>query len=703
MKNRIFILFLFLNYALYGFTGLVVDTKGKAISDVLVKAKTGYCFTDKNGRFHFFSLSKKDTVLFHKLGYKNKSIRAKDLKNPVIMEVMPINLRGVSVSAEYEKLSPDEKIIINANKTKDLASLLSAVSEFNIKGKSLSGDRRTVSIGGNLSKHTVIMLDGIVLNDAGQDFDISQIPQELLDRIEIIKNNASSIAGSGAIGGIINFITKPTHKEQPFAFETAASVGSFSKYSLSQKLSFYKKAGFDLFIKKEYAKNNFKYIYPFSNDKPEYIRKNNFFNMQIVDFDGSYKDFRLKFIFQNTKKGLPGTIDKIPMFDKSRLEAQKTKFILNYKKSLKKLSVLLNFYNFKDVTLYDNTKSTVPLYKSKTKTYENKIGFVAKQNFNSKVFDFGFTQEFKREFFNFKDITTPQNSIGKIHQDLYALSNYIKTDYELGKLGFITQVNVRMDITKRISENMKKYFSNRLSQEIKFKGIPNQKLTFHAGNSFSLPSFYDIYWKGDIQTQGNKDLKAEKSKGFGVNYIFGYYNLTAEISYDFNKINNLIYWYKSVLAWKPGNIANAEIQNKTFSLKYDFKTVGLKAEYTKTKALDKTILSDGSHSVYYNKNLTNVPNSKLVLETGFNLGIILLKFRYSEIGKRWVTRDNLWGYLPKYSILDASLRLNYKICNDYIFGLNFTMDNLLNTEYDVYQSMPGPNANFEIKFTLEKK
>jgi len=61
-------------------------------------------------------------------------------------------------------------------------------------------------IGGNDIK---ILLNGIpIIGRIGGNIDVSQIPMNNIERIEIIEGPMSVIYGSDALGGIINIITK---------------------------------------------------------------------------------------------------------------------------------------------------------------------------------------------------------------------------------------------------------------------------------------------------------------------------------------------------------------------------------------------------------------------------------------------------------------------------------------------------------------
>jgi vitamin B12 transporter len=84
-----------------------------------------------------------------------------------------------------------------------------------------AGATKTVSLRGATSASQVlVLLDGVRLNSSRDGgVDLSTIPMELVDRIEIVRGGASALYGSGAIGGVINIITKkPSRAQLSFSF-----------------------------------------------------------------------------------------------------------------------------------------------------------------------------------------------------------------------------------------------------------------------------------------------------------------------------------------------------------------------------------------------------------------------------------------------------------------------------------------------------
>jgi vitamin B12 transporter len=73
------------------------------------------------------------------------------------------------------------------------------------------GKATSVFIRGAKSEHTLVLIDGVEMNDpvsAGRSFDFAHLTTDNVARIEIIRGPQSTLYGSDAIGGIINIITE---------------------------------------------------------------------------------------------------------------------------------------------------------------------------------------------------------------------------------------------------------------------------------------------------------------------------------------------------------------------------------------------------------------------------------------------------------------------------------------------------------------
>ena len=120
------------------------------------------------------------------------------------------------------------------------------------------GNINSVSLRGLGAQRTLVLLNGRRVGPAGtrgqvQAVDLNVIPQSMIERVEILKDGASSIYGSDAIAGVINIITR-TNLD---GFEASAYVnrsfdggGDTQRYNLGWGSTFdrgYIQAGFDYY------------------------------------------------------------------------------------------------------------------------------------------------------------------------------------------------------------------------------------------------------------------------------------------------------------------------------------------------------------------------------------------------------------------------------------------------------------------------
>lgn len=116
---------------------------------------------------------------------------------------------------------------------KDLAQLLNEQVGIVINGaNSNPGKDKSVFVRGATSEHTLILLDGIPVNDpsgVGGAFDLRLLPIDQIERVEILKGSQSTLYGSDAIAGVINIITKKKGTK-PLGGSGTLSYGSYNTF-----------------------------------------------------------------------------------------------------------------------------------------------------------------------------------------------------------------------------------------------------------------------------------------------------------------------------------------------------------------------------------------------------------------------------------------------------------------------------------------
>jgi outer membrane cobalamin receptor len=112
---------------------------------------------------------------------------------------------------------------------KSLADLLSETEGVFVRRFGGAGDRSEVSIRGSSPSQVVVAIDGVRANSAltgGLDLTRACLP--LLDRVEITRGAGGAAYGSGAVGGVVNLVTRATAGEPDT--RAAFRAGAFETY-----------------------------------------------------------------------------------------------------------------------------------------------------------------------------------------------------------------------------------------------------------------------------------------------------------------------------------------------------------------------------------------------------------------------------------------------------------------------------------------
>ena len=148
---------------------------------------------------------------------------------------LKIHLSEVKVSAsissaELKSVARNVTVIdqlqIKQAPVQTLAGILQYALNVDVRTRSPYGVQADVSIRGGHFDQTLILLDGIKMNDpqTGHHSMNLPVPLEMIERIEVLQGGASRVFGPSAFSGVINIITK---KQLNHALEVNLAAGQF--------------------------------------------------------------------------------------------------------------------------------------------------------------------------------------------------------------------------------------------------------------------------------------------------------------------------------------------------------------------------------------------------------------------------------------------------------------------------------------------
>ena len=98
------------------------------------------------------------------------------------------------------------------------------------------GSLTQVRIRGAEGRHTRVIIDGIEANTTKDgEFDFSNLLAEDIERIEVIRGPMSAVYGSGALGGVINIVTRKA--KGPLSLTVRAEAGSYGTRDVAARLA----------------------------------------------------------------------------------------------------------------------------------------------------------------------------------------------------------------------------------------------------------------------------------------------------------------------------------------------------------------------------------------------------------------------------------------------------------------------------------
>lgn len=219
--------------------------------------------TDSSGAAEFALVGSPKRVIFTLTGYEKLDttlISPTSSTITIFLKQIDATLDEVTIVASTRnnqaiENSPMKVEVIGATdiseeasvKPGNIASILGDVSGVQIQQSSATTGNSNVRIQGLDGRYTQILRDGMPLYDGfSGGFGILSVPPLDLKQIELIKGSASTLYGGGAIGGLINLISKrPTFQQQMDALVNYSSLkeGNINVYAAKRN----KKLGYTFF------------------------------------------------------------------------------------------------------------------------------------------------------------------------------------------------------------------------------------------------------------------------------------------------------------------------------------------------------------------------------------------------------------------------------------------------------------------------
>jgi vitamin B12 transporter len=146
----------------------------------------------------------------------------------VVVTASRVETPAREVASSITVISAQE---IREKQKTDVLEVLRSVPGLDVVRTGGPGKETAVFLRGAKSEQTLVLIDGVEMNDPtspGRAYDFANLTTDNIERIEILRGPQSTLYGSDAMGGVINIITKKG-KEKMAAF-ASGEYGSFKTF-----------------------------------------------------------------------------------------------------------------------------------------------------------------------------------------------------------------------------------------------------------------------------------------------------------------------------------------------------------------------------------------------------------------------------------------------------------------------------------------
>jgi hemoglobin/transferrin/lactoferrin receptor protein len=222
-------------------SGKVTDAHNRELSsvNVSIKGTSRGATSAADGSFQITNITPgRYTLVVTHIGYQAQSVdisvEANEVKKvSVVLRASALMLQEVIVtSTKYEKKVKDVSLplsVVRANKISQVSPVTVADVLCTEPGVSLSRDgiwATDVNIRGLSKQNVVALVDGNRIETATNiAAGLSLVDVTDIERVEVIKGAASSLYGSGAVGGVVNIITKGGSYSENLSFNGSLTSG----------------------------------------------------------------------------------------------------------------------------------------------------------------------------------------------------------------------------------------------------------------------------------------------------------------------------------------------------------------------------------------------------------------------------------------------------------------------------------------------
>lgn len=606
----------------------------------------------------------KVTVFYHnKIIYDNTLVISCQTSQKYEIEVSnasridEVYIRGKKKLEQLKETPLSVKIVdLQAVKSQsnNMGEILNMTTGVKLRAEGGVGSGFQVNLGGLQGKAVRIFRDGVPIEFYGHSFNPNVLSPNMLDRVDIYKGVMPVSLASDALGGGINFISKPVTKN---SLELSSEISSFSTYKSHLNGVFTGKKDSLFYVGTQasyiFSKNNYKIIGEVTDPETANLKKvtaRRFHDDTEASYMEVYTGFRNKSWANDIRLGL--IYSHFYKEIQNDLEMRKP-----YGEAFAKENNVTGYLQYKKAFLENRLKIDLMTAFAR---YDNSFVDISRRRYN----------------WLGESTFSDENSIGEINK-----GNDQKLDYNM--------VHSRLNASFRLNRNHSLELGNVYFYQRRKGSDPYGALNVNGEDVLKIPAVYNknITALGLVSHWFNRTIETVVG---AKNYFFsskGYTTDKFNFAWESDK-NKTASGYMAGISFKPRNFI-------------------LKLSYEKAVRLpDETeIFGDG---ILIEENLDLEPeksdNVNLVLDytsSNYKLNTSLNLFYRNVKNTIFLIPDNPYGRYNNYydnRILGLEYEINYQPVKNIQTGINFTYQDIrlknLSGSENIWEDARQPNIPY---------
>ncbi len=530
----------------------------------------------------------------------------------------------------------------------NIGEILKTISGMDVYRDGPSGQKTSIFTRGSESNHTLVLLNGIAINDQSVTNGLHDFGQDFvktIEQIEVYKGSNGAHFGPSAIAGAVNFITAINYKN-------SFTIGGFDGRNNNLSGNYYKltKNGWGLNIKSSGNQSDTDSAHAAGSENDDsnnvqlnlnaekWINDNTKFKSTLLarktraKYDDMSNNGEAGYVSDNVMYALQTALEKVS-------NNKQDSFILHY-------HAYDRYYDDGGYDDYYDSESIVA-------KAERKVD-------NSEKLSFGFGSEYKYDWGSFDNAGASFTSSTKGHvKDLGIFANAGYKILDKSIFSFYGRVDDHLTAGRHDT------YKINYTQE-----IDNFKFGLTHSTGLRNPTLYELYGSNNFGYKGNTSIKPEKSK---TNEIFGIFNISSNLIFKSTAYRATIFdrlkSNSSFTATENKNIdLNQEGLESELILTGENQKISLFTNFSKSKQTSGAAQQrrpDVTYGSNYFKKFLNSP-----------IGPFNLNLNYKFTGKHW---DYKGGAVKVKSTNIVNMTAAKSLYGN---TFNFSISNLLNERYE---------------------